>query len=110
MGGRADASISHSSCRNAVVAGAAAGVATGDAGAMAGAVAGDVGRLAVASAGAAGVAHSSAAADKTSVITRLRFRRLRLRCRGWAEFALPGRLLLIWGSVGDRGWTVGRSG
>src|SRR5215468_3100626 len=106
MGGRADASISHSSCRSAVVAGAAAGVATGDARAMAGAVAGDVGWLAV--------AHSSGAAHKTSVITRvrcrrLRCRRLRLRCRGWAEFALPGRLLLIWGSVRYRGWTA-RSG
>jgi hypothetical protein len=63
---------------------------------MAAGDAGDVGWLAVASAGATGVAHSSGAADKTSVITRVRFRRLRLRCRGWAEFALPGRLLLIW--------------
>ena len=111
MGGRADASMSHSSCCNAAVAGAAARVATGAATAMAGAV-GDVGWLAVASAGAAGVAHSSGAADKTSVITRVRFRRvrfrrLRLRCRGWAEFALPGRLLLIWGSVRYRGWTGG---
>src|SRR5215470_4055634 len=106
MGSRADASISHSSCCNAVVAGAAAGVATGDARAMADGDAGDAGWLAV--------AHSSGAAHKTSVITRvrcrrLRFRRLRLRCRGWAELALPGRLLLIWGSVRYRGWTA-RSG
>src|SRR5215831_4362633 len=106
MGGRPDASISHSSCCNAVVAGDAAdvtdaaGTASGDAaGTASGDAAGtdsgnaadvtdaadatgdaaDAGRAAVANAGAADVAHSSGPADKASVITQIRSRRFRSR-------------------------------
>src|SRR5215831_8842924 len=106
MGGRPDASISHSSCCNAVVAGDAAdvtdaaGTASGDAAGTASenaagtdsgnaadvtdaadatGDAADAGRAAVANAGAADVAHSSGPADKTSVITQIRSRRFRFR-------------------------------